>query len=302
MPQRSGIAPRLARSRHGRGPCHHVNIGIPRRSLALFGGDLEGRGDADIERISRRDPCLHQRQQRRLGLLGEVGNGGALGLRIVVKQIDRCSRVGHEADARPFRRPAAFERERGFDKIVERAVIDDAVTLAHGEIGGVVAGDGAGVRLRGGLRLHRGAGLDGKDRFAQGKRAARRVHERLRAANAFDEEDDLARVRVVDDEIEIIGKAEIRLVARRDAIGVAKPPLGRSFHPELQQPAGLEDAGDRTRRKPAQVRVGIAEQALAIGVSAHAVRTGYPQAALRRELLEPGSACLRLRRVAVAQH
>src|SRR5262249_18365434 len=110
--------------------------------------------------------------------------------------------------------------------------------------------------------------------------------------SAFDKQDDLARVRVVDDEIEIIGKAEIRLVARCDAIGIAQPPLGRGFHPELQQSAGLEDAGERTRCKPTQVRVGIAKQAFAIGVGAHAIRSGHAQATVRREVLEPSTARL----------
>src|ERR1700730_17030338 len=74
-----------------------------------------------------------------------------------------------------------------------------------------------------------------------------------RPADAFDEQHDLARVRIVDGEVEVVGKAEIGLVARRDAIGVAQPPVGRGLHPELDQAAGLEDAGDRTGRKPAQI-------------------------------------------------
>jgi hypothetical protein len=194
---------------------------------------------------------LHQRQQRRLGFLGKIGNGCAFGLGVIVKEIDRCSRVGHEADARSSRQPAAFERERGFDQIVERTVIDDAVTVAHGEIGRVVAGDGAGVGLRGRLRWRRGAGLDGEDRLAHGKRAAGHMHESLRPPDAFDEQDDLARVRIVDDEIEIVRKGKIGLITGCNAVGVAQSPLGCGFHPELEQSAGLEDAGDRARRKPA---------------------------------------------------
>ena len=181
-------------------------------------------------------------------------------------------------------------------------MIDDAVALAHGEIRGIIAGDGAGVGLRGGARLCGDAGLDGEDGLAHGERAAGGMHEGLRPANAFDEQHDLARVRIVDDEIEIVGKTEVGLVARRDAIGVAQPPLGRGLHPELDQAAGLEDAGDRTGRKPAQIGVGVPEEALAVGIGAHAVRSRHAQAARCGEILEPRAARLRFRLVAVAQH
>ena len=78
---------------------------------------------------------------------------------------------------------------------------------------GEVARNRPGVGLRGGLRLRRRAGLDGKDRLAHGNGAAGRVHERFRPANAFDEQHDLTRLGIVDDEVEVVGEAEIGLVA-----------------------------------------------------------------------------------------
>ncbi len=259
-------------------------------------------GIPDVERVLRRDAVLHHGQQRRLGGVGEVGHGRAFGLRIVVQQVDRSSRRGDETDARAIRQPPAGEREGGFDEIVERAVIDDAVALAHREIAGIVARDGAGVGLRGRLRLHGCAGLDRQDRFAHGERAAGRMHECLSAANAFDEQDDLMRLGIVDDEIEIIGESEIGFVARGDAIGKAQAALGRGFHPELDSTAGLEDAGDRAGSESAQFGVGISEQTLAIGICSHAIRPGHAQAAVRHEVGEPGAARLRFRFLAVADH
>ncbi len=302
LSQRGHVAPGIRLARHGRGPGHHVDVGIARRRGADFSRHFDGRWNADVERIFRRDAFLHQGQERGLGRVREVGHGGAFGLGIIVKEVDRAARGGDEADARSLRQPSALERERGFDEIVERAVIDDAVTLAHGEIGGIIAGDGAGVRLRGGLRLRSRAGLDGEDRLAHGKRAAGGMHESLGPADAFDEQHDLARRGIVDDEIEVVGKPEVGLVARRDAVGVAQPALRGGFHPELDGAAGLEDAGDRAGREPAQFGVGIAEQSLAIGIGAHAVRPGDAQAARRHEILEPRATRLRFRLFAIAHH
>ena len=218
------------------------------------------------------------------------GTAARFGLGIVVQQIDRCSRGGDEGDARSLRQPPAVERERGFDEIVERAAIDDAIALAHGEVGGIIAGDGAGMGQRGGLRFRGHAGLDGEDGLAHGERASGRMHERLRPPDAFDEQHDLAGLGIGDDEVEVIRETEIGLVARRDAIGKAQAAVGGRSHPELEQAAGLEDAGDRARCEPAQIGVGIGEHALAKRIGSHAVRAGDAQAALRDELLEPGAA------------
>ena len=267
-----------------------------------FGGNIERRGNADVERVFRRDAVLHHGLERGLGRVGEVRHDRAFDLGIVVKQIDGAARRGDEADARALRQPPAVEGERRFDEIVERAEIDDAVALAHGEIGGVVAGDRPGMGLRRRLRFRGCAGLDGEDRLAHGERAAGGMHECFGAADAFDEQHDLAGLRIVDDEIEIVGEAEIGLVARRDAIGIAQPPLGGGPHPELDGAAGLEDACGRARLEPAQIGVGIAEQALAVGIGAHAVRARDPQAALGHEAVEPGAARLRVRLLAVAHH
>src|SRR5258708_2133373 len=91
------------------------------------------------------------------------------------------------------------------------------------------------------------------------------MHEGLRPADAFDEQHDLARVGIVDDEGEGVGKAEIGLVARRDAIGVAQPPVGPGLHPDLDQAAALEYPGDLPGAKPAQIDVRVAEEAKARG-------------------------------------
>jgi hypothetical protein len=128
------------------------------------------------------------------------------------------------------------------------------------------------------------------------------VHEGVRPADALDEQHDLAGVGIVDDEVEIIGEAEIGLVPRRDAVGEAQAALGGGLHPELDGAAGLKDARDPAGGELAQFGVGITEQALAIGVGAHAVRPGDAQAARRHEVLEPGAARLRFRFLAVAHH
>ena len=259
-------------------------------------------GDADVERIFRRDAFLHHGQERRLGRVREVGHRRAFGLGIVVQQVDGSARGGDKADARPFRQPSALERERGFDEVVERAIVDDAVALAHREIGGVVARDRAGMGLRGCLRLRRRPGLDGKDGLAHRQRAAGRVHERLRPADAFDEQHDLPRLGIIDDEVEVVGQAEIWLVARRDAVGEAQSALGPGLHPELDGAAGLEEACDRTGGQPAKLGVGIAEKTLAIGIRPHAVRPRHAQAAFRHEGRKPRAPCLRFRLIAVADH
>ncbi len=302
LPHRGEVAPGVGLARHRLRPRHHVDAGIARHRRADVGGGLHRRRNADVERVLRRDPFLHHRRQRGFGLLGVVGNDGAFGVAVVVEQVDRAARCGDEADARSFRQPAAVEGERRLHQIVERAAAHDAVTLAHGEIGGVVAGDGTGVGLRGGLRLRGGAGLDGEDGLAHGERATGRMHERLRPADAFDEQHDLPGRGIVDDEIQIIGEIEVGLVAGGDAIGIAQPAVGRRLHPELNGAAGLEQACHRARRQAAQLGVGIAEQTLAIGIGPHAIGPGHAQPALGHELLEPGAACLRFRLVAVAHH
>ena len=112
---------------------------------------LESHRNAEVERILGRDPLLHEGQQGGVGFRREVGHRRAFGLGVVVEQIDRAARGGDESDARPFRQPAAVEGERGLQHVVERAAIDDAVALAHGEIGGIVAADRPGMGLRGRL-------------------------------------------------------------------------------------------------------------------------------------------------------
>ena len=232
----------------------------------------------------------------------EIGHRRIFGRGVVVKQVDRCAGRGHEAHARAFRQPACLKRERRLDEIVKRAATDDAVALAHRDIGGIVAGNRAGMGLRGRARLQRCTGLDRDDRLAHCKCAASRMHERLRPADAFDEQHDRVRVGIVDEKIEVVGEAQIRLVTRGDAVGVPQPAVGRCFHEELEQAARLEDAGNRARRKPAQIGIGIREHALAIGISAHAVRPGHAQAAVCDEIFQPSAALVRLRRVAIADH
>jgi hypothetical protein len=70
----------------------------------------------------------------------------------------------------------------------------------------------------------------------------------------------------------------------------------------LHEAAGLEDAGDRPGLEAAQFGVGIAEQALAKGVRAHAVRAGDAQPARGHEIAEPFAPRLRFRLLAVAHH
>ena len=257
------VAPGVGAARHRRGPGHHVDAGIARRGFADLGGDVHRRRNADVERVLRRDAVLHHRLHRGLGSVAEIRNGRAFLLGVIVKQIDCAARGGDESDARAFRQPAAFERQRGLDHVVERAAIDDAVALAHRQIGGVIAGDGAGVRLRGGLRLCRDAGLDGKDRLAHGECAAGSVHERFGPPDAFDEQHDHLGVRIVQHEVEIILEPKVRLVARGDAVGIAQAAVGGRAHPEHDGAAGLEQAGNRAGFKRAQIDVGVAHQPFA---------------------------------------
>ena len=167
-------------------------FGILGDDLADAGRLLEPAGDAEIERVLRLDAFLHVGHQplERLGRI--VRHRGALELRVVVEQIDGAARGGDEADARPLRQPAAVEGQRRLHHVVEVAAIVDAVALAHREIGGVVAADRAGVRLRGGLRLRGGAGLDRDDRLAGFERARGRRHEGVGPADALDEQRDHA--------------------------------------------------------------------------------------------------------------
>ena len=235
---------------------------------------LEPHGDAEIQRILGRDAFLHEGHQRFVGRFFEVGNHRALDLGVVVEQIDRAARGGDKADARPLRQPAAGERERSFQEVVEGAAMADAVTFAHREIGRKIATDDAGVGKCRGLRFCGDAGLDRKDRLAGRERAPGGLHERQRAADALDEQHDRAGVRVVDQEIEVVGEIEIGLVARADAVGEAQTAVGAAAQPELQGAARLEDAADRARGEAPKLAVGIGKQPLAIAVRAHAIGAG----------------------------
>ena len=251
---------------------------------------LEPHRNAEVERILGRDSLLHERHQGGVGLRREVGHDRAFGFGVVVEQIDGAARGSNESDAWPFRQPAAVERERGLQHVVERAAIDDAVAFAHGEIGRIVAADRPGVGLRGRLRLRGGAGLDGENRLTGRERATRRLHEGLRAADALDEQDDDAGVRVIDQKMEVVREIEIGLVARGDAIGEAQAAVGAAAQPELQGAARLEDAANRARRKTPEFAVGIAEQPLVIAERAHAVGAGEAELAAGQKILEPGTA------------
>ena len=188
--QRLDAVPGAGLARQHRRPGDHVDVRILGDHLADAGRLLEPAGDAEVERVLRLDPFLHEGHQPLERLRRIVRHRGALDLRVVVEQVDGAARGGDEADARPLRQPAAVEGERHLHHVVEVAAIVDAVALAHREIGGVVAADRAGVRLRGGLRLRGGAGLDRDDRLAGFERARRRRHEGVGPADALDEQRD----------------------------------------------------------------------------------------------------------------
>jgi hypothetical protein len=100
-----------------------------------------------------------------------------------------------------LRQAAAIEGEGGLHHVVEVAAVIDAVAFAHREIGGVVAADRAGVRLRGGLRLGGGAGLDRDDRLAGFECAGGRRHEGVGPPQPFDEQRDHFGIGIVDQEV-----------------------------------------------------------------------------------------------------
>lgn len=94
----------------------------------------------------------------------------------------------------------------------------DAVAAAQRVEHDIVSGKRAGVAHYGFLGTFAPPALDHQDRLPDGKRARRGSHECRRAANAFDEADDDLRVLVVEEELEIIGQVEIKLVAARNAV------------------------------------------------------------------------------------
>jgi len=75
----------------------------------------------------------------------------------------------------------------------------------------------------------------------------------------LDEQRDQARVRILDEEIDVVGEIEAHLVAARDHVVELHATLGRGMAEILHGAAGLRDHGDRAGREPAQVGVGIAE-------------------------------------------
>ncbi len=87
---RIGVMSPQASPLRGMGEAHATMSILGSRAAVSqsFGGDLDGRGNADVERILRRDAVLHQRQQRRLGGVGEIRHRGAFGLGVVVEQVD----------------------------------------------------------------------------------------------------------------------------------------------------------------------------------------------------------------------
>ena len=151
-----------------------------------------------------------------------------------------------------------------------------------------------------GLRLRGGAGLDRQDRLAGLESAPRRLHEGLRPPYAFDEQRDDAGVRIVDQEVQIVGEIEIGLVPGRDPVGETQAAVGAGSQPELQRSARLEHAGDRAGRDAAQFRVRIGEQPFPIAVRPHAFGAGQAQLGMPQKILEPGAALLGFRILAIA--
>ena len=111
----------------------------------------------------------------------------------------------------------------------------------------------------------------------------------------FDEQRDHLGVRIVDQEIQIVGEIEADLVAGGDAVGEAQAAVGGGAQPELQGAARLERRAHRARREAAKLVVRIGEDLLVIAVGAHAVRARHLDLAAAEEVLQPGAALVRLR-------
>ena len=76
---------------------------------------------------------------------------------------------------------------------------------------------------------------------------ARRLHEYVRSTNAFDEQDDLLGMFVVDKIVDVIGKIQIEFVSGRNALGKLQAPRSAGAHEELQRAAGLKQTANRPR-------------------------------------------------------
>ena len=120
---------------------------------------------------------------------------------------------------------AGEELRRG-QHFVERADGDQAVTPRHGGEDARVVGEGAGVRCGHALARLRAPGLEHDDGLRSGVRPHHGTHEALGFADAFGEDDDDLRRRVVDEIVDEVGRRDVGLVAGGDQVAELEAPAG----------------------------------------------------------------------------
>ena len=120
---------------------------------------------------------------------------------------------------RPTRRPVrrhALDQLGGLEQLVEVAAADHAGRVERGVGHPRLAGQRSGMGDRRGLRLVAPADLDGHDRLAELERPIGQREEPLGALEALDEQDDRARLRVVEAVGQVVAHVEDDLGAAAD--------------------------------------------------------------------------------------
>ena len=136
------------------------------------------------------------------------------------------------------------------------------------------AGERAGVRARERVAEPRAPELVGDYRFPGGMRLARRCGKARRVAHRLEEEQDHARVPIVDEQLDQLADAEVGLVADRDQLGEAEAARRAAREHRAEHRAALRDdaGGAGGQRVHLQHRVHRERDAARDVDHAHAVR------------------------------
>ena len=157
------------------------------------------------------------------------------------------ARVGHDGGAAGRRKGPRGEQQRHVGERVEPVHHRHAGMGEDGAGDGEIAGDGAGVGLRGASRRLRAPRLHQDDALAERARAGGEAQELLRLAHLLDEQRRHARRRILQDRLEEILRAEHRLVAGADEERHPEPRGNERIADGVGDGPALGDDGDAGR-------------------------------------------------------
>ena len=264
---------------------HAVDPGVLARRLDGGLEVLRARGFGQVQQIGQRSGFGHPRPQR----------ADRFGRQPAELQADLADPVGRQhagsAAVGDDRQPPADRTVAGREALGRRKQLDER---AHAHRAGaaqrgiehfIAADDGPAVGLRGFVARRPAAGLENDHGLGDGGRA-QRAHERTRAGNALEVDDDALRAHIVREKVEHLRDVDVRAPPEGRDQGKAHGVGGRPVQHRRRQRSGLRDQREGPRLGQRPERAGIELQLRTL--EAQAVRAEQVDAFATRDLLELG--------------